>query len=141
MVVKIKYFKGMGKLEEIKNGDWIDLRSRETIDLEAGEYAEIPLGVAMKLPLGYEAHIAPRSSTYKKWGIIQTNSVGIVDNSYCGDNDEWKVPVLAIRKTRIHAGDRICQFRIVEKMKKPMFMEVEKLNETDRGGFGSTGTN
>lgn len=141
MEIKIKYWEGMGKIEDIKEGDWIDLRSRETIDLATGNYREIPLGVAMKLPEGYEAHIAPRSSTFKKWGIIQVNSVGVVDSSYCGNNDEWKVPVLALRQTRIHAGDRICQFRIIKKMSKPTFKEVKELNEKDRGGFGSTGTN
>lgn len=140
MEIKVKYWDGMGKIVDIKDGDWIDLRSRETIDLALGNYREIPLGVAMKLPDGYEAHIAPRSSTYKKWGIIQVNSVGIIDNSYCGDNDEWKIPVLALRQTRINAGDRICQFRIVKKMTKPTFKEVRKLDEKDRGGFGSTGT-
>lgn len=140
MEIKIKYFDGAKKIEAIEQGDWIDLRARETIELAAGNYALIPLGVAMELPAGYEAHIAPRSSTFKKWGILQTNSVAVIDNSYCGDNDEWCVPVLAFRKTTIHAGDRICQFRIIKKMVKPTFKEVSKLGNKDRGGFGSTGT-
>lgn len=131
----------MGVLTAIEKGDWIDLRSRVTIDLATGNYYEIPLGVAMKLPDGYEAIVAPRSSTFKKWGIIQTNSVGIIDNSYCGDNDEWKLPVIATRKTTIHAGDRICQFRIQKKMTKPTFKTVSHLSDKDRGGFGSTGEN
>lgn len=141
MEIKIKYWDGMGELEDFDKGDWIDLRSRETVTLATGNYYEIPLGVAMKLPDGYEAHIVPRSSTFKKWGIIQANSIGIVDNSYCGDNDEWKIPVIALRKTTIYAGDRICQFRIEKKMTKPVFKRVNELGEKDRGGFGTTGRN
>lgn len=139
MEIKIKYFDGIEKLNVIKNGDWIDLRSRVTIDLATGNYYEIPLGVAMKLPDGYEAILAPRSSTFKKYGIIQTNSIGVIDNSFCGDNDEWKMPVLATRKTTINVGDRICQFRIQKKMAKPTLKSVEHLSSIDRGGFGSTG--
>ena len=95
----------------------------------------------MILPDNYEAHIVPRSSTFKKWGIIQTNHCGIVDNSYSGNNDQWLMPVLAIRDTEIKINDRICQFRIIERQPEIEFEEVERLNDTDRGGFGSTGSN
>lgn len=139
MDIKIKYSDGVEVLKVIEKGDWIDLRSRETVVLATGNYYEIPLGVAMKLPDGYEAIVVPRSSTFKKYGIIQTNSIGIIDNSYCGDNDEWKMPVLATRKTTINAGDRICQFRIHKKMTKPVLKSVAHLSDTNRGGFGSTG--
>ena len=141
MEIKIKYFTDIQPIEKIEKGDFIDLRSAEDIDLDAGDFAIIKLGVGMKLPEGYEAHIVPRSSTYKKWGIIQTNSVGIVDNSYSGDNDQWMMPVLAMRDTHISKNDRICQFRIVEKQPDVEFTVVEKLDDESRGGFGTTGTN
>lgn len=141
MEIKIKYFTDIQPIEKIEKGDFIDLRSAEDIDLDAGDFAIIKLGVGMKLPEGYEAHIVPRSSTYKKWGIIQTNSVGIVDNSYSGDNDQWMMPVLAMRDTHISKNDRICQFRIVEKQPDIEFTVVEKLDNEDRKGFGSTGSN
>ena len=137
--IQIKYFTDAQPIEKLELGDWIDLRSRETVELKAGEEALIPLGVAMKLPDEYEAHIAPRSSTYKKYHILQTNSVGVVDNSYSGDKDEWKMPVLAIKDTVIPAGDRICQFRIVRKQPSIVFHRVEALGDKSRGGFGSTG--
>ena len=141
MEIKIKYFTDIQPIEKIEKGDFIDLRSAEDIDLDAGDFAIIKLGVGMKLPEGYEAHIVPRSSTYKKWGIIQTNSVGIVDNSYSGDNDQWMMPVLAMRDTHISKNDRICQFRIVEKQPEIKFTTVEKLDNEDRKGFGSNGSN
>ena len=141
MEIKIKYFTDIQPIEKIEKGDFIDLRSAEDVDLDAGDFAIIKLGVGMKLPEGYEAHIVPRSSTYKKWGIIQTNSVGIVDNSYSGDNDQWMMPVLAMRDTHISKNDRICQFRIVEKQPDVEFTVVEKLDDTSRGGFGTTGAN
>ena len=139
MEIKIKYFTDIQPIEKIEKGDFIDLRSAENIDLDAGDFAIIKLGVGMKLPEGYEAHIVPRSSTYKKWGIIQTNSVGIVDNSYSGDNDQWMMPVLAMRDTHISKNDRICQFRIVAKQPDVEFTVVEKLDDESRGGFGTTG--
>lgn len=141
MEIKIKYFTDIQPIEKIEKGDFIDLRSAEDVDLDAGDFAINKLGVGMKLPEGYEAHIVPRSSTYKKWGIIQTNSVGIVDNSYSGDNDQWMMPVLAMRDTHISKNDRICQFRIVEKQPEIKFTTVEKLDNEDRKGFGSTGSN
>lgn len=129
------------KIEKISKGDWIDLRAAESVELKSGEFKIISLGVSMKLPDGYEAHIVPRSSTFKKWGILQTNHMGVIDNSYSGDNDVWGMPVIAMRDTVITENDRICQFRIVEKMPNVQFNEVDKLNGQDRGGFGSTGTN
>ncbi len=119
--------------------DWIDLRcARETV-MKAGEWKLIPLGVAMQLPEGYEAHIVPRSSTYKNFGLIQSNHMGVVDNSYCGDGDEWKWPALAVRDTVIHVNDRICQFRIMRNQPQIVFEETDHLPGNDRGGFGSTG--
>lgn len=140
--LKVKYFsKEIEKLTREKVGDWIDLRAAETIELRAGEFKLIPLGVGMILPEGYEAHIVPRSSTFKTWGIIQTNHMGVIDNSYSGDNDQWRFPAYATRDTIIKKGDRICQFRIVENQPDFNIVEVEKLNDSSRGGFGSTGTN
>lgn len=139
-IIEIKYFdEEMEKIKKIDKGDWIDLRSAENVELEAGEFKLISLGIGMKLPDGYEAHIAPRSSTFKTWGVLQTNSVAVIDNSYCGDNDIWKYPVYATRRTTIHKNDRICQFRIVKKQPMINFIEVEHLEENSRGGFGSTG--
>lgn len=140
--IKVKYFnKDIQPLEKIEKGDWIDLRASEDFDLDAGDFVIIPLGIGMKLPEGYEAHVVPRSSTYKKWGIIQTNSIGVIDNSYSGENDEWKLPVLAMRDTHISKNDRICQFRIVKKQPEIEIITVEHLDNESRGGFGSTGSN
>lgn len=140
--LKVKYFsKEIEKLTREKVGDWIDLRAAETVELRAGEFKLIPLGVGMILPEGYEAHIVPRSSTFKTWGIIQTNHMGVIDNSYSGDNDQWRFPAYATRDTIIKKGDRICQFRIIENQPDFDIVEVEKLNDSSRGGFGSTGTN
>lgn len=118
--------------------DWIDLRAAEDVTLAAGEFKLIHLGVAMQLPEGYEAHIVPRSSTFKNFGIIQTNHMGVIDESYCGPEDWWRMPVLAVRDTAIHAGDRICQFRIMRHQPEICF-EEGALTGADRGGFGSTG--
>lgn len=142
MEIKIKYFDNELKeidFVECEKSDWIDLCSAEEIELKAGEFKLISLGVAIQLPKGYEAHIVPRSSTFKNFGIIQTNHCGIIDESYCGDNDIWKFPAYALRDTIIHKNDRICQFRIVEKMPRVSFVKVEELGNDDRGGFGSTG--
>ena len=138
--VQIVYHSNIEKLKRINEGDWIDLRSAEEVELKKGEFKLISLGVSMKLPDGYEAHIAPRSSTYKNFKIIQTNSIGIVDNSYSGTGDIWKFPALAMEDTIIHKGDRICQFRIVRNQPEVHFIETDKLEDIDRGGFGSTGT-
>lgn len=140
--IKIKYHvDNLKKIEILENGDWIDLRSAENATLKAGEFKLISLGISMKLPEGYEAHVVPRSSTFKNWGVLQTNSCGIIDNSYSGDNDIWRFPVYAVRDTEIKINDRICQFRIVKKQPPIEFTEVTQLDDTDRGGFGSTGTN
>lgn len=120
--------------------DWIDLRSAETVEMKAGEFKLIPLGIAIKLPEGYEAHIVPRSSTFKNFGIIQTNHMGIVDESYAGDGDQWFMPAYALRDTKIEKGDRICQFRIMAHQPAICFEECETLGSPDRGGIGSTGT-
>lgn len=128
------------RLKAISKGDWIDMYASETVHMKKGEFALIPLGVAMKLPEGYEAHLAPRSSTFKKWHIIQTNSIGIIDNSYSGDNDIYRFPAYAVEDTVIEKGDRICQFRIMESQPRIVFEECETLGGADRGGFGSTGT-
>jgi dUTP pyrophosphatase len=141
MKIKIKYFTDIEKITKIEKGDWIDLRAAEDVTLKAGEFKLIPLGVAMELPAGYEAHMVPRSSTYKKFGIIQTNHQAVIDESYCGDNDQWLYPAYALRDTEIHKGDRICQFRIMEKQPNIEFEEVEQLGNEDRGSFGSTGVN
>ncbi len=140
--LRIKYFdKNIEKLKKTEKGDWIDLRSAIDISLKKGDFALIPLGVGMVLPDGYEAHIVPRSSTFKNWKIIQTNSVGIIDNSYSGENDQWMMPVYAVEDTKIKKNDRICQFRILEKMPALEIQEAEYLNDVSRGGFGSTGKN
>jgi len=139
--VKVKYFTDIERIKKIEKGDWIDLRSAEDVELKTGEFKLINLGVGMILPDGYEAHIVPRSSTFLKFGIIQANHCGIIDNSYSGDNDQWKFPAIALRNTKIHKNDRICQFRLMKKMEDVTLEEVEHLNERDRGGFGSTGTN
>lgn len=139
--IKIHYLSD--KIEKLRDGggksDWIDLRSAADIELKRGDFCLIPLGVAMRLPDGYEAHVVPRSSTFKNFGIIQTNHMGVIDNSYSGDGDEWKMPVLAVRDTKIHVNDRICQFRIVERQPEILFEETDHLGGEDRGGFGSTG--
>lgn len=138
--IKIKYFcKDIEKLTKLEKGDWIDLRAAEDVEMTANSFALIPLGIGMILPEGYEAHIVPRSSTFKNFGIIQTNHMAVVDESYCGDNDEWKYPAYALRDTVIRKGDRICQFRIMKKQPELEFIEVEALKANDRGSFGSTG--
>lgn len=134
--IKIKYLPGSPQLEILDKGDWIDLYTYEDVSLKPGESARINLGVAMKLPDGYEAHVAPRSSTFKRWGILQTNSVAVIDNSYCGDDDLWLYPVFATQPVVIPKGTRLCQFRIVEKQPKINFITVDKLGEENRGGFG-----
>ena len=142
MKLQIKYHnEEIEKIKKIDKGDWIDLRAAEKVELKQGDFALISLGVSMKLPDGYEAHLAPRSSTFKTWGIIQTNSIGVVDNSYSGNNDIWKMPVYATRDTVINVNDRVCQFRIMPKMPVLDVEEVDNLEGPDRGGFASTGTN
>ena len=141
-LIKIKYFSDkIDKIAKIDKGDWIDLRAAETIELKKGEFKLIPLGIAMQLPKDYEAHVVPRSSTYKNFGIIQTNHQAVIDESYCGNNDQWFYPAYALRDTVINVNDRICKFRIMKKQPSINFEEVEVLENENRGGIGSTGTN
>ena len=139
--IKVKYF--TNDIDELcyvdGKSDWIDLHTAEEVTLKAGEFRLIPLGVAIALPEGYEAHIVPRSSTFKNYGILQTNSMGVVDCSYCGDNDQWRMPVYATRDVTIEKGARICQFRIMKNQPQLEFLTVDHLDGPDRGGFGSTG--
>ena len=137
--IKIKYFNDVQEIEALEVGDWIDLRSAESVDIKAGEYKLIRLGVAMELPEGYEALVAPRSSTFKNYGILLANSLGVIDESYKGDNDEWKFLAYATRDTHVEKNDRICQFRIIEHQPKIKLTKVESLGNADRGGIGSTG--
>lgn len=141
MEIKVKFQSEKTQTFDFVEGksDWIDLRSAERVEMKAFEYRLIPLGFAMELPDGYEAHVLPRSSTFKNFGVIQTNSMGIIDNSYKGDEDYWFFPVLALRDTVIEKGDRICQFRIMEKMSGVTFHFVEKLGNKNRQGYGSSG--
>ena len=140
ITIKIRYLSD--RIEKLRyidgKSDWIDLRSAEDVDLKAGESRLIRLGIAVELPKGYEAHVVPRSSTFRNFGLIQTNHMGVIDNSYCGDEDEWMVPVLAVRDTHISVNDRICQFRIMENQPVLQFEEVEHLTGKARGGFGTT---
>ena len=139
--IKIKYF--TDKIEKLTyiggKSDWIDLRAAQRVELKKGEFQLIPLGVAMALPEGYEAHVVPRSSTFKNFGIIQVNSMGIIDNTYCGPNDQWFFPAYALRDTVIEVNDRICQFRIMENQPTIVFEEDSLEEHADRGGYGSTG--
>ncbi|WP_313577560.1 dUTP diphosphatase [Lacrimispora sp.] len=139
--IRIKYF--TDKIERLRyidgKSDWIDLRASQEVEMKAGEFKLIPLGIAMELPAGFEAHVVPRSSTFKNYGVIQTNSMGIIDETYCGDNDQWFFPAYALRDTVIHVNDRICQFRIMEHQPALCLEEVELLGHEDRGGHGSTG--
>ena len=141
MKIRIKYFSS--EIEKLRliggKSDWVDLRAAEHVVMKAGEFRLIPLGVGMALPEGYEAHIVPRSSTFKNFGILQVNSMGVIDESYCGENDQWFFPAYAVRDTEIHVNDRICQFRIMEHQPAFSFVETDRLAGKDRGGFGSTG--
>ena len=140
-IIKIKYHADIEPLSMSDKGDWIDLRAAEDVKLKEGEFYLISLGVSMQFEKGYEALVIPRSSTYKNFGIIQANSCGLIDNSYCGDDDIWKFPAIALRDTEIHKGDRICQFRLLKSMDKVIFNVVDSLNNENRGGFGTTGIN
>lgn len=140
--IKIKYHDpDVLRIDKIKKGDWIDLRSAEDITLKAGEFHLISLGVSIQVPEGYESILAPRSSTFKNFGIIQANSIGVIDESYCGDDDIWMFPAYAIRDTKINKNDRICQFRIIKHQPEVEIETVETLGNENRQGFGSTGIN
>ena len=141
MEIKIKYFSD--KIEKLRfidgKSDWMDLRASAEVSLKKGEFALIPLGIGLELPPGFEAHVVPRSSTFTSFGILQTNSMGVIDESYCGDQDQWYFPALAVRDTRIHINDRICQFRIMEHQPSFTLVETNRLKGKNRGGFGSSG--
>lgn len=146
--IKIKYLADIEHIEKITQGDWIDLRCAEDIFIPVGTERLVPLGVAMQLPKGYEALVVPRSSTFKRWGIIQTNHVGVIDESYCGDNDQWHFPCYCLigrtvkdgyLGTQLYKGDRICQFRIIRHQPDLAMVEVDSLGNADRGSLGSTG--
>ena len=139
MNIKIKYVRDIEPIKLLECGDWIDLRTAEDVELKAGEYKMLPLGVAMELPKGYEALLLPRSSTFKKYGVILVNSMGVIDESYCGDSDEWNFLAYALRDTKIPKNERICQFRIMEHQPPVTMVEVETLGNKNRGGIGSTG--
>lgn len=149
MKIRIKYFNNSKKLQKIKKGNWIDAYANENIFVAEGQGAIIPLGFALELPKNWEGHLAPRSSTFKTWGVIQTNSVAVIDDSYIGDDDEWRMPVFCLQPkdydetlgkgSWIRKGDKICQFRIMEVMPEIEFEEVELLGNPNRGGFGTTG--
>ena len=137
--IKVRYVRDIQKIERFNVGDWIDLRAAEEVSIKSGQFKLIPLGVAMELPHGYEALVAPRSSTFKNCGILLANSIGIIDESYKGDNDEWHFPAYATRDTTIHKNERICQFRIIKHQPLIQLKEVDHLGNADRGGIGSTG--
>lgn len=146
MKIRIKYFEGATKLKKISKGNWIDVYACKDIFVPLNERSMVPLGFALELPTGWEGHLAPRSSTFKTWGIIQTNSVGVVDDTYIGDNDQWHMPVYCLESKNengswIKSGDKIGQFRIMEVMPEIEFEEVEVFGNDDRGGFGTTGVN
>ena len=142
LVLDIKYhtelFPELKPIENIEQGDWIDLRCAGTTFMKAGDYLVIPLGVSIKLPKGYTAIVAPRSSTFKKYGILMANSIGVIDESYCGNNDIWGFPAYATKDIQIPANERICQFTAIKKSTMT-FNVVHDLGTKDRGGFGSTG--
>ena len=141
ITINIKYFND--KIEKLRyiggKSDWIDLRCAEDIDIKKGEFKLIPLGIAMQLPIGYEALVVPRSSTFKNYGVIQTNSMGVIDETYCGESDQWYFPVYATRDTHISFNDRVCQFRIIKHQPITHFIDNKWETKEDRGGFGSTG--
>ncbi len=138
--LKVKYHDSeLIKLEQVEGSDWIDLRSATDIEIEQFESKKISLGISIEIPIGFEAHIAPRSGTFDKYGIIMTNGLGIIDNKYKGNEDIWGMNVWAVRKTKINKNDRICQFRIIEKQPNLIFNEVDDMNNENRGGWGSTG--
>lgn len=139
MKINVKYHAPIPTLKQVDGSDWIDLYCAADVCLDKDTFYIIPLGVSMELPAGYEAHVVPRSSTFKKWGLIQTNSMGVIDETYCGDDDKWGFPVYATRNVVIPFGTRLCQFRIEKKQPEIEFDMVEHLDGASRGGFGSTG--
>ena len=142
MQLKVKYhYDNLTRIEKFDQGDWMDLRNAEEVVMKKGDFMYIPLGISVEMPVGYEAHIVPRSSTYKRYGIIQANHMGVVDNDYNGDEDRWYMPAIAMRDTTIPVDNRICQFRLIRNQEPLELVEVETLGNYERGGLGSTGTN
>lgn len=139
MVINIQYLADIEPIEQQEYGDWIDLRCAEDINLKAGDFKLIPLGVAMQLPTGWEAIVAPRSSTFKNYGVIMTNSIGVIDELYCGKDDQWMMPVYATRDVHIDKNDRICQFRVIKHQPGIQFSEQDLSKNKTRGGFGMSG--
>lgn len=139
MDIRVKYADGVAEIIQMHDSEWLDLRAAEDVEMKVGEYKRIPLGVCIELPKWHEAIVAPRSSTYEKFGIIMANSIGVIDNAYNGDNDWWSFPALAMRNTVIHKNDRIAQFRIQHTQGAVNVIPVEHLGNEDRGGLGSTG--
>lgn len=139
LTIKVKYHVPIIPIQKISIGDWIDLRAAENVKMERGDARYISLGVSMALPKGYEAIIAPRSSTYNNFGLICASSIGIIDNSYQGEDDIWSFFAMAVRDTEIKVNDRICQFRIIKNQPELNFQEVQVLYGRSRGGYGSTG--
>ena len=137
--IKIKYLPGAARMEKVEKGDWVDCFDHEDVTLHKGERAYINLGFSCQLPEGYEAILAPRSSTFKRWGLLQTNSIGVIDSTYCGNDDIWMMPVFATRDITIPKETRLCQFRIQKVQPDIEFEEVEDLGNEQRGGLGSTG--
>lgn len=143
MEIKVRpLVEGLKTIDQAHPGEWYDLRAAEDIDMRMGEYKEIPLGMAVELPEGFEAIVAPRSSTFRKWGIIMANGIGVIDHRYCGDQDMWSFPAIALKqRVHINKNDRICQFRIIYGQPKCSIKEVDHLGNDNRGGLGSTGGN
>lgn len=137
--IRIKYLRDILPIEKTDTGDWIDLRCGKDIWIEPGEYVQIPLGVAMELPEGYEAIVVPRSSTFRKYGVLLANSIGVIDETYKGDGDEWLFPAYGTREVKIQQNERICQFRIIEHQPAVSLVRVDSLGNADRNGLGSTG--
>ena len=140
-IIKVMYHdEDLEKIQKISKGDWVDLRAAEDVEMKAGEWRLIDLGVSMQLPEGYEAILAARSSLFKNTGLLVANGIGIVDSTYCGPNDHWKLSVYATRDTEVHKNDRIAQFRIQKIQPELFFKTVDSLDGNEnRGGFGSTG--
>lgn len=137
--IQIKYKEGSPHLSMTDKQDWCDLYTYEDVTLHAGDFRIISLGVSMRLPEGYEANIVARSSTFKRWGILQTNAFSVIDESYCGNDDDWGYPVYATRDVTIPKGTRLCQFRINKKQPVIVFEEINDLKSSARGGFGTSG--
>ena len=141
MEIKVRYHADIDPICAAHEGEWIDLRCAENTEMRFSDYKLISLGVSIELPKGYEAIIIPRSSTFKKYGIICANSVGLIDNAYCGDGDIWRFPAICLRNTTfIPKNERICQFRIQKIQPEFDIVTVDRLGNPDRGGIGSTGT-